>query len=293
MSAVDNLLVGAIDLHCHSAPSPMPRSVTHVEAARQANEVGMRAILAKCHYHSTAFDIIAMQPELAGLKTQVFGGVALNSPSGGINPHAVNLTLQMGGRMIWFPTISSSAHLAHAAQNAAVQSHFQPEGLLQCEEVDILGSDGDLLPEARQIIGMAKDARALISAGHLPPDRIRPLLQAVREAGHDQFVISHPNFVIEASNEQVVEFADMGATIEHELGMYDENGRFGIEVLLDWINLVGPERTTIASDLGQKGRSYPVDAYRRVLAKLLDNGVSEKDIRQMIAVNPARLLALD
>jgi hypothetical protein len=219
--------------------------------------------------------------------------VALNSPTGGINPHAVNLTLQMGGRMIWFPTISSSAHLAHAAQNAAVQSHFQPEGLLQCEEVDILGADGELLPEARQIIGMAKEARALISAGHLPPDRIRPLLAAVREAGHDQFVISHPNFVIEANKDQVVEFADMGATIEHELGMYDENGRFGIEVLLDWINLVGPERTTIASDLGQKGRSYPVDAYRRVLAKLLDNGVAEKDIRQMIAVNPSRLLALD
>lgn len=293
MDTVDRLLEGAVDLHCHSGPSPMPRRITHAEAAAQADQVGMRAIVAKCHYHSTVFDLLAMEPQLAGLKTQVYGGVALNSQVGGINPHVVDLTLRMGGRVIWFPTISATAHLCHAAHDPAVQAHFQPKGLMQSEEVDIFGPDGDLLPEVHTVIGMAKEAGAMISAGHLAPDRIMALLTAVHAAGHDRVLVSHPNFVIKAEREQVARYAELGATIEHELGMYDNDRIFDVQTLLDWIELIGPERTSIASDLGQVGNPLPVEAYRRVLTRLLDGGVSEKDITTMIATNPARLIGLD
>lgn len=293
MDSIDQLLVGAVDLHCHSGPSPMPRRITHVEAARMADQAGMRAIVVKCHYHSTVFDLLSMQGELAGLKTQVFGGVALNSQVGGINPHAVDLSLKMGGRIIWFPTISSHAHLCHAAHDAEVQQHFQPQGIMQSDEVDIFGADGDLLPEVHTIIGLAKDSGALISAGHLAPDRVLALLQAVRAAGSDRFVISHPNYVIKAEREQVVEFAGLGATIEHELVMYDEDSMFPLQTLLDWIGLIGPEHTSLASDLGQVGNPLPIEAYRRVVGRLLDSGVPEKDIRQMTATNPARLIGLE
>lgn len=293
MDTVDRLLDGAVDLHCHSGPSPMPRRITHVEAAQQASEVGFRAIVAKCHYHSTVFDVLSMQPQLAGLKTQVFGGVALNSQVGGINPHAVDLSLKMGGREIWFPTISAKAHLCHAAEDPEVQAHFQPKGIMQSDEVDIFGADGDLLPEVHQVIALAKDAGALVSAGHLAPDRILALVTALRAAGHDRVVVSHPNFVIKAERDQVARYADLGATIEHEINMYDEDRIFPLQTLIDWIELIGPDHTTLASDLGQVGKPLPVDAYRRVLARLLDAGVAEKDLRKMIAVNPARLIGLD
>jgi hypothetical protein len=293
MDPVDRLLEGAVDLHCHSGPSPMPRRITHAEAAAQADGVGMRAIVAKCHYHSTVFDVLAMEPQLAGLKTKVYGGVALNSQVGGINPHVVDLSLRMGGRVIWFPTISATAHLCHAAHDPVVQAHFQPKGLMQSEEVDIFGPDGDLLPEVHTVIGMAKDAGAMISAGHLAPDRILALLTAVHAAGHDRVLVSHPNFVIKAEREQVVRYAELGATIEHELGMYDNDRIFDLQTLVDWIGLIGPERTSIASDLGQVGNPLPLEAYRRVLTRLLDSGVTEKDITTMIATNPARLIGLD
>ena len=42
---VDRLLVGAIDLHCHSGPSVMPRSLNHVDAIREAQDAGMHAVL--------------------------------------------------------------------------------------------------------------------------------------------------------------------------------------------------------------------------------------------------------
>ena len=49
---------------------------------------------------------------------------------------------------------------------------------------------------------------------------------------------------------------------------------------MDWIERIGPERTVIASDLGQKGNPLPVDGYIYLIGALLDHGVAEKDIRR-------------
>ena len=39
ITAIDRILNGAVDLHTHSGPSPMPRRIDHVEAAQLAAEV--------------------------------------------------------------------------------------------------------------------------------------------------------------------------------------------------------------------------------------------------------------
>ena len=293
MGAVENLLIGAVDLHCHSGPSPMPRRVTHAEAARQADEAGFRAIVAKCHYHDTVTDILAMAPLLDGLGTQVFGGIALNSQNGGLNPFAVDRSLKMGGKVIWFPTISSRAHLDHAARDEEVARHFQPRGMMPSEEVSVFGADGDLRPEVHQIIGQARDAGALISTGHLAPEPARALVEAAVAAGHGQLVVSHPNFVVAMQRRQAAELAGLGAVIEHELGMYHNERRFKFTELLDWIGFIGPERTSLASDLGQAGNALPVEAYQHVIGDLLDSGIRERDVRLMIRDNPARLIGLE
>ena len=113
--ALDRILEGAVDLHCHSGPSPFPRRMDHVEAARMAESEGMRAIVVKSHHHPTVMDLRAMEPQLAGIKTKVFGSIALNSMVGGLNPSAVDLALAMGAKVVWFPTISAPRHQDHQA----------------------------------------------------------------------------------------------------------------------------------------------------------------------------------
>jgi hypothetical protein len=292
-TAIARILDGAVDLHCHSSPSPMPRRITHVEAARQAAEWNFRAIVVKCHYHSTAFDVIAMDEQLAGVPTQVFGGVALNSQVGGLNPHAVDLTLKMGGKMVWFPTISAGAHLCRSAHDESIRSHFVPRGVLPSEEVDVFGPDGDLRPEVEQILDIAKAADAVVSAGHLAPDRVTALLERAHAMGLRRLVVSHPDFVIDAAAEQVKRFAELGATIEHCLGLFHEDKHLPFQDLLDWIELIGPDHTSLASDLGQVGNVLPVEAYVAVCERLLDSGVAEADVRRMVVDNPARLLGLE
>jgi len=293
VSAVDDLLVGAVDLHTHSGPSPMPRRIDHVEAARQAAEAGFRAIVAKCHYHNTVFDVLAMQPQLAGLPIEVFGGMALNSVVGGLNPHAADLALKMGGRILWFPTISSRAHLDHAAHDAEVQSHFQPHGIMQSELVDVFDEKGDVRPEVETIVGMAKEAGALVSTGHLDAVSARAVVETAQRLGHHQVIISHPNYVSDIDKQQVLELTRAGAFVEHEVAMYAFDKIYPLEVLVEWIRAIGPEHTTLGSDLGQVGNPLPVEGYRRLVERLLDAGIGEADIRLMIRDNPARLIGLD
>jgi Family of unknown function (DUF6282) len=294
MDAMKRVLDGAIDLHCHSGPSPMPRRFDHVEAARHAQEAGMRAIVVKSHHHSTVMDLLAMKPLLREVKTEVLGGIALNNHVGGLNPHAVDMCLKMGGRLVWFPTFSSGQHIEHHRADPNLKFPSTSVPLLASEEVDIFGEDGDLRPEVHTIIDLVKEAGGVIASGHLAPDRILALMETAHAAGLDRLVVNHPNFVVDADREQVVKFADLGATIEHSLCMYDEDSFnfWGIDVLVDWIELVGPERTSLGSDLGQVGHPLPVESYRKICGRLLDAGITEKAVRMMIRDNPARLLGI-
>ncbi|MGO2111508.1 MAG: DUF6282 family protein, partial [Pseudoclavibacter sp.] len=109
------MLDGAVDLHVHSGPSPFPRRFNHVEAARDAARINMRAILIKSHHHNTVMDLLAMEAQLRDIPVKVFGGVTLNSEVGGVNPSAVALAIKMGGRAVWGPTVSAEQHVrAHS-----------------------------------------------------------------------------------------------------------------------------------------------------------------------------------
>jgi hypothetical protein len=53
-AATPDLLRGAIDLHCHSGPDIVPRSVTDIELAREGQAAGLRAVVIKNHHTPTA-----------------------------------------------------------------------------------------------------------------------------------------------------------------------------------------------------------------------------------------------
>jgi len=293
MTIIDDLLDGAVDLHCHSGPSPMPRRITHVEAARQAADAGFRAIVVKCHYHDTVTDLLSMEPLLAEIPIQVFGGIALNSVNGGLNPWATDRSFRMGGRMVWFPTISSRIHLAHAEQHEDTKSHFQPLGMLQSAEVGVFQEDGTVRPEVRQIIEQAKSAGALVSTGHLDAASALAVVRTANEAGHRQVIVSHPDYVSDIDKEHLAEMIELGAYVEHEIAMYDRDHIFPAEQLVEWIRTIGAARTVLGSDLGQVGNPLPVEGYRRLLGRLLELGITEEEILLMVKRNPARLIGLD
>ena len=101
-----DLVAGAVDMHCHFGPDAhLERSVDCLEAAEQARGLGMAAIVLKSHDYQTAALAYAVDKVTPGVR--VFGGIALDPPVGGINPHAMEVMCRIGGKVVWMPTLSS------------------------------------------------------------------------------------------------------------------------------------------------------------------------------------------
>jgi hypothetical protein len=291
--ALLKVLDGAVDLHVHSGPSPFPRRLNHVEASYDAARINMRAILIKSHHHNTVMDLLAMQNQLKDAPTPAYGGVALNSEVGGINPSAVAVAIQMGGRAVWAPTVSAGQH---------IRAHSHDDGFptiganLEEKEESIWDADGNVSAETVRVTQLVAEADIMLSGGHLDAESMKALFATAQENGARRLLLHHPDFIVNASHSDVEEMVGYGAFVEHELSMYHpavEAPGFPIQQLVDWIERIGPEHTVIDSDLGQKVNPLPVDGYIHVIGQLLDHGVAEQDIRQMICRNTAFLLGLE
>jgi hypothetical protein len=88
-------LSGAIDIHVHSLPDNVPRSVDVFEAATLANAEGMRGLILKNHYDQTAGLVYLVRKQFPNL--EVYGGIDLNLTVGGMNVAAVEHMTQMTG----------------------------------------------------------------------------------------------------------------------------------------------------------------------------------------------------
>ena len=288
----DGLLVGAVDLHQHPGPSPFPRRMSILDAARDASNAGFRAIVAKSHHQSMITDILALRSAgLAELPTEVHGGVALNRTVGGLNPYAVEFALRMGGRMVWFPTLSSAAHVRHHEHHDSGFPTSEVE-LRPNEIISILDDKGAVLPEVRDILSVIAAEDAVLTCGHLGVEEAQPLIDAALQEGVSRIVVNHPVFVVGASVETAVAWARQGVTIEHCIVMYfgRPERRRDLDELLTFIKEVGVERTVLSSDSGQKTNPLPVTLFRRAVRGLLDAGVAEPDIRRLVGTNAGQLL---
>src|ERR1700704_3861053 len=82
---VAGLMVGAVDLHCHSGPAAMPRMLDHHEAMLDAAAAGFESLLYKDHYYAGMAHAKILQKLVPYVKTRLYSGIALNNASGGIN----------------------------------------------------------------------------------------------------------------------------------------------------------------------------------------------------------------
>jgi hypothetical protein len=76
---------------------------------KQAAAAGMEALVFKSHCESTVARAFYVNQVVPNIK--LFGGIALNSYVGGLNPSAVEATLVAGGKEVWMPGIDSAHHV--------------------------------------------------------------------------------------------------------------------------------------------------------------------------------------
>jgi len=295
---IDQLLVGAIDLHCHSGPSVMPRGLDHIEAIREASEAGLRAVLFKDHFYSADPIAELLRNHYGHLNVKLLSGIALNNSVGGINRYAVDHSIKLGGRIVWMPTFSAANHIDQHRKDADFDKKFPTTKarMLQPSPLRALDDNGDIHDELKFILDLIAEADLVLSAGHLHISEIWPLFEEAKRRGVRRLLVNHPIYVVGAELDDIRRIVEMGAYVEHSVCMFVEGSKFKLydPATLDSLIKAGTvDRTILGSDLGQTGNPRPVDGFRAMIGICLDLGYSEDDIRKMVSRNAARLFGLD
>jgi len=278
--AAARLLAGTIDIHVHSDPDNVPRSVDGLEAATLARAKRMRGIVLKNHYDPTAGLAFLARKAAPGL--EVFGGIDLNLPAGGMNAAAVEHMTQVAGgwgRIVWMSTFDAENQVRFSKQQRPFVS---------------VSRNGQLLQETKAVIGAIAKHQLVLATGHVSAQEGLMLVREARQQGAQHVVVTHAmNDPVAMTIAQMQEAAREGALIEFvggSLATADAGAR--MDRFADAIRRIGIQSCVLSSDLGQKANALPADGYAAFLMAMRDRGFSEADIARMSRQNPARLLGL-
>ena len=317
-----DLLKGAIDIHIHAGPhlTTSPRSVTPVEAAMQARDAGMRALV--------YMDVFQMSNGTAWLVNRVvpdfktYGGINLNTVFGGINPRAVrtSLTYAEGAKYVAFGT--HSTHWMASQEGHVINGEFKPfhvfDEKFRREELGRsikIPVDEAPTPEIVEILEMvAAHPDVYLITGHVSaPEAVR-LVELGHEYGVKKMVVSSTIFKI-ATMDQLAHMAELGAFIEYTLAAYGASSgtrktdyyaeikyasdpipsnypKTSVKTVAKHIDELGAENCIIATDFGVYTLPPPVEGLREFIALLLDLGLTDEQIKTVVQENPAKLLGL-
>ena len=199
------LLEGAVDSHVHACPHLNARTVTVFEAVRQASAAGMRGLgLMDNFCNSAGYAALAMR-ELGDLGVDVFGGLIMEPPAGGVTLEAVEAALGYGygpgtaARFISLPT----HHTRHIAT-------LERRSKAYMESCLAISESGGLLDPLPAILDRIAEADVVLNTGHISgPEAVR-LVEMAKRRGIHRILVPASHY----SKDEVRALADLNAVVE-------------------------------------------------------------------------------
>jgi hypothetical protein len=319
-----DLLRGAIDVHVHAGPhlKSSPRRADPIEAAIQARDTGMRAIVFK--------DVFEMSNGIAWLVNRhvpnfkVYGGLMMNTVYGGMNPRAVKTALHYGDGAKYLDFGAHSTYYQASREGRLIDGKFVPlskiypkfktEELDRCIRIPVDEEPG---PELDEILHLAAATPGLyVDTGHVSAAEAVRLVDLKERYGYKKIVVSSAVTKI-ATADQLRAMAGKGAFIEFTIASYtaptmiplthyyvekeyasidegmEKGPETGIREVADAIRMLGADHCILATDFGRYALPPPVEGLREFITCMLDLGIPPEDIRKMVKTNPERLLGLE
>jgi hypothetical protein len=283
MDKVWKLLEGAIDDHIHSAPDAYnTRVYDELELAIQACQVGMKAVVFKCHSMPSSRSAYIVQKvvnqwaeEHNKKKIDVFGGVVLNYSVGGLNPEAVNVSYRVGGKFVWLPNVDASFHRKIMGT---------PGG------IEVLDENDRIVPPLREIFDMIVEGDMVLSLCHQSTKERFILIDEARKAGIKKIEVCHPNEVTaKMTVDQMKIAADKGVYISFHCTSF-RTLQWSWDEFIQATKIVGCDRIIAATDCGHFASPSPVESMRLFIAGMLMQDIPEKDVEKMVNINPSTLI---
>lgn len=294
--SMETALRGLVDLHIHAGPSISRRAVDAWEVYRAAAAKGFGGLVIKDHYFPTMMSARLVQSHAGGEEDapKIFGQIVLNNAQGGINLKAVDAACGMGVKLVTMPTVSARHHIQAYAGKTFVGGGKEsvPE-----EPIYYLDGQGALLPEVEALLDyLAQKPEVVLASGHGSPEEIDVLVKAAAGKGIRRILVNHPFCLIEASMEQMLRWAELGAILELNACDIDPVSSFAdgdLDVVAEMLKKIPGDRLVIDSDYGQYGNIEPVEGLIHFAGFLRERfGVGEEQIHQMGVAAPGWLLGL-
>ncbi|WP_186565995.1 DUF6282 family protein [Lawsonibacter celer] len=286
------ILKGIIDLHVHAGPSVANRAVDAADMLKEAIVAGYRGFLVKDHYFPSCMGVKMVQEHCDSQGVEIYSSMALNNSMGLFNALALDAAINMGAKIIYFPTVSSKNHIDHH------KGTFVGSGKMSVPESPVVYVDenGVMDPAAVECLKLIAEKDVILGTGHGTAWEIDHLVEKAVELGVKRILVNHPQFHIGATYEQMTKWAKMGAYIELNVCVFTSGSKLGSlddQVIADMLKAVPLSNIILDSDMGQNGNGSPVEGMYRFIRLLMDKfGLSEADINLIAKENPAKLLGL-
>lgn len=287
-----DILKGILDIHVHAGPSVANREVDAADMLKQAATAGYRGFLVKDHYFPSCMGVKMVQEHCDSQGVEIYSSMCLNNSVGLFNLMALDAAINMGAKIIYFPTVSSKNHIDHHKGN------FVGAGKMSVPETPVVYVDdqGVMMPAAVDCLKLMAEKDVVLGTGHGTAWEIDHLVEKALELGIKRILVNHPQFHIGASYEQMSKWAGLGAYIEMNVCVFTSGSKLGTlddQVIAQMLKSVPLERLILDSDMGQRGNGSPVEGMYRFIHVLMERfGLSAEDIDLIAKKNPAHLLGV-
>ena len=276
-----SVLKNTFDVHVHTGPEAhKKRKFDEYELAAEAQKYGARGMVIKTHSFETASRAALVRKQFPGLA--IFGGIALNEATGGLNPVAVAGAASLGGRIVWLPTFDSDHER---------RVHGKSGGIV-CVE------NGRTVPALDEIMKIIAASDMVLATGHLCWQDQMVVVRRAKELGVKRILVNHPTlWRISMPVEAQRELLQYGVFIERNYGGSRLPDDPAFEKHFDRniaeINALGADTSIMATDLGQPNNAGWADGFAEYIWYMLDHGIPANDVKKMTQDNPARLFGLE
>jgi hypothetical protein len=303
---------GLYDLHIHTGPAPFKRVGDTIDIGRWCAQAGMAGIVTKAHlensftkaYHANK----ELGPEFPNFK--VYAAICLNRGVGGINPAAVEVALDQGAKIVWFPTFDAAFHAEQfggAGNYGSKGTKIEFKGNRQRGGYRATDANGKLTAESKEVVDIIADYEGVLATGHISEREIRALVEYALSKKLKRIVITHPDGKVPSLDEPaMIELAKAGCFMEFVAAhcyAFAPNvgprwrrtpgtGPMKAEELRDLVQAIGFNRCILSSDSGHVLFPKPPETLRSLLQILHERGISEEAIQQMCRHNPAFLMGV-
>ena len=302
LGLTDPVLIGAIDVHAHVDPDApgsggQVRGIDAMDFSVIAKERGMRGFVFKTHQDPISAGVAFLVRKHSAPGLEVFGRMAQNFSSGGINVAAVEHFTQIKGgwgRVVEMPTRDACGAGPVNMDPKSLAANrpwmlLMPPGSPQCVPTV---KNGELLPDVKHLLTtMAKlrtvdsNGALILATGHATPEEHLLLAKEGRRLGMS-VMLTHPGNI-----PQLQEVASLGGFVEvNASGIY--RNQAGAKAAAEIMRKIGVNSVVVGTDCGQMGNPFPSDCLVLAARRLRAEGITDRELITMYRDNSAKLLGL-